>query len=98
MNADEPGTDGRSGRSRAGSAPRNPDAPIAPADRTLGRRGWLLVGLVVLSLAVVPWVIVFHPPDLVPFRVAYLALPLAPAVLLGLGAVWVALSKEKSGS
>lgn len=60
----------------------------APADREFDWRGWTLVATVVFAFVVSPAIILFHPPDALPFFVAYLVLPLAPAVLLGIVAVW----------
>ena len=62
------------------------EAPEA-GDGGLGRAGWLLVAAVFVAFVVVPVVIAVRPPGL-PFRVAYLVLPLVPAVLLALLAVW----------
>jgi hypothetical protein len=65
-----------------------------PADARdgFGARGWVLVGAVVLSTAVIPGVIYVMPAlpaDAgLPFLVAMLVLPLVPAVLLGAVAVW----------
>jgi hypothetical protein len=53
-----------------------------------GPRGWLLLAAIVVAFVVVPLVIYFRPPG-VPFQFAYLVLPLVPAVLLALLAVWV---------
>lgn len=61
---------------------------VDPADREFDWQGWTLVGMVVLAFVVAPAIILFHPPDLLPFFVAYLVVPLLPAVLLGLVAVW----------
>lgn len=52
-------------------------------------RGWTLVGTIVFAFLVAPAIILFQPPDMLPFFVAYLVLPLLPAVLLGFVAVWV---------
>lgn len=60
----------------------------AESEREFGRDGWLLLAGVALALVVVPLVIYLNPPG-VPFVVAYLILPLAPAVLLALLAVYV---------
>jgi hypothetical protein len=58
----------------------------------LGRRGWLLVAAVVASVLVVPGVVYLFPAAPaeagVPFLAAMLVLPLVPAVLLGIVAVW----------
>lgn len=59
-----------------------------PEDREFDWRGWTLVGTVVFSFLVAPAIILFHPPDMLPFFVAYLVLPLLPAVLLGFVAIW----------
>lgn len=58
-------------------------------DREFDWRGWTLVGVIVFAFLVSPAVILFHPPDALPFFVAYLVLPLLPAVLLGIVAVAV---------
>ena len=52
-----------------------------------GRRGWVLVAGMLVAFVIVPLVIYFRPPGL-PFVVAYLVLPLVPAVLLAALAVW----------
>jgi hypothetical protein len=60
----------------------------------LGRTGWLLVGIVVLTFLVIPGVIYAFPAAPgeagIPFLVAMLALPFLPAVILGGVAVWSA--------
>ncbi|WP_336364254.1 hypothetical protein [Halalkalicoccus salilacus] len=61
-----------------------------PEEREFDWRGWTLVATVVFAFIVSPAVILLQPPDLLPFSVAYLVLPLAPAVLLGIVAVWTA--------
>jgi hypothetical protein len=57
-----------------------------------GRKGWLLVGAVVFSTLLVPGLIYLRPAGPARlgfgFRAAMLVLPLLPAVLLGLVAVW----------
>lgn len=57
-------------------------------DQGVDWRGWTLVATVLFAFVIAPAIIVFHPPDALPFFVAYLVLPLAPAVLLGIVAVW----------
>lgn len=57
----------------------------------LGRKGWVLVGVVVLATLVLPGLIYLYPQflaDYVSFQVAMLAFPFLPAVLLGGLAVW----------
>lgn len=65
------------------------------ADDDLGRRGWLLVAVVVFSFVVAPGLVLLNPPP-IPFEVAFLVLPLLPAVLLGATAVWVALRRGRA--
>lgn len=67
-----------------------------PGDETeagdeFGRRGWLLVGAVVVATLVLPAVVYLYPTllaDRVPFLVAMLVVPFLPAALLGATAVW----------
>ena len=56
-------------------------------DREFDWRGWVLVGVIVLAFLVAPAVITFWPPD-VGYRYALLIVPLFPAVLLAVTAVW----------
>lgn len=51
-------------------------------------RGWALLALVLIAFVIAPLVVIVHPPDMLPFLVAYLVLPLIIAVTLGLVAVW----------
>ena len=66
----------------------HPDA----VDRTFDWRGWILVGAIFIAFLVIPGLIYLYPR--VPsnfglsFWGAYLVLPLLPAILLGLLAVW----------
>lgn len=60
--------------------------------RTFGRRGWVLVGAIVVSFFVIPGILVAYP-NVGPvfglgFQQTYLVLPLIPAVLLAFVAVW----------
>ncbi len=64
-------------------APRHP----ATAEREFDWRGWVLVGAIVLAFVVAPLSILLWPPHLNYF-VALLILPLLPAALLALTAVW----------
>nr|WP_160048240.1 hypothetical protein [Natrialba sp. INN-245] len=65
------------------------DRPVHPADadREFDRRGWLLVAVIVFAFVVSPLAIVLWPPD-VSYLFALLILPLVPAVLLAVTAVW----------
>lgn len=67
----------------------------APADSEadgFGARGWILVGILVFSVLIVPGSIYLYPaaPSEAGFSfvAAMLVLPMVPAVLLGLTAVW----------
>lgn len=63
-----------------------------PEGEGFGRQGWLLVAGVVVCFLVIPGVIYLKPtaPAAVglPFFATFLVLPLIPAVILGLLAVW----------
>jgi hypothetical protein len=57
-----------------------------------GRQGWLLVAAVVASVLVVPGAVYLFPAAPaqagLPFLAAMLVLPMLPAVVLGVVAVW----------
>lgn len=76
----------------AGATGAESEASPEATDDAFGARGWVLVGVLVLSLLVVPGVIYLYPAAPaaagLPFFAAMLALPLVPALLLGLAAVW----------
>ena len=78
--------------------PRNDPSPAAdvgltvPGREEFGRRGWILVAVLIISFLVIPWIIIFAPPSALPFEVAFLILPLLPSFLLGTVAVWSALA------
>ncbi|RQG91065.1 hypothetical protein [Natrarchaeobius chitinivorans] len=65
------------------------EQPADPAstDREFDWRGWVLVGVIVLAFVVAPVTIILWPPE-VGYRFALLILPLVPAVLLAVTAVW----------
>ncbi|WP_049926633.1 hypothetical protein [Halopiger goleimassiliensis] len=65
------------------------DDPAHPAtaDREFDWRGWLLVGVIVFAFIIAPGLILLIPPD-VEYRFALIILPLFPALLLALTAVW----------
>jgi hypothetical protein len=79
-----PESDGRAAEGHTGAD--------TEAEEGFGTRGWALVAAVVVSVLVIPGVIYALPGLLAttgfPFLVAMLALPLAPAALLGVVAVW----------
>ena len=57
--------------------------------QSFGWRGWVLVIAIILGFVIIPAIITLYPPTWVSFRFAFLILPLIPAVLLGVLAVWV---------
>ncbi|QSG04158.1 hypothetical protein [Natranaeroarchaeum sulfidigenes] len=65
------------------------DEPTHPAavDREFDWRGWVLIGVMALALVVAPLVVYLRPPVL-PFWVSLVVMPLIPALLLGVVAVW----------
>lgn len=65
------------------------NAPIERGKESFVWRDWILVGLIALCFLVIPATILILPP-VRPFKFAYLVLPLIPAILLGLVAVWSA--------
>lgn len=64
----------------------------AEDEQEFGRRGWVLVAVLVVSMLVVPGIIYLYPAGPgnlgFPFLAAMLALPMLPALLLGVTAVW----------
>ena len=83
-------SDGGQSARMSDNARGNDRHPIDPSasDREFGWRGWVLVGIVFVSFVIVPLLILRYPPVSFSYRVAFLILPLAPAVLLGIAAVW----------
>lgn len=88
---------GRDGRTDGGYVHRpdgteEPASDASTAEGGFGRQGWLLVVVVVLSFLVVPGSIYLFPgiPASfgLPYIAAFLALPMLPALVLGLTAVW----------
>jgi hypothetical protein len=79
-------------RSVAGESSEAATGEETEASGGFGRRGWVLVCVVVLSTLVIPGIIYLVPallPSLgVPYLLALLVLPLVPAGLLGATAVW----------
>ena len=64
----------------------NPAHP-ATADREFDWRGWTLVGVMILAFIVAPAAILMVPPE-TSYRFALIILPLFPALLLAITAVW----------
>jgi hypothetical protein len=79
---------------RPGDTPgdASPDVESDAESDSFGARGWILVGVLTFSMLVVPGVIYLYPAAPgsagLSFFAAMLALPMVPAVLLGLAAVW----------
>lgn len=69
-----------------------PDPISSADDREFGRRGWILVGAIVVSFILIPGILVAFPyigPRFgLGYQQAYLVLPLVPAVVLAVIAVW----------
>jgi hypothetical protein len=65
-------------------------ADSGPDDREgLGRQGWVLVVAVVCAVLVIPGLVYLRPGAGTPYyRTAMLVVPMVPAVVLGLVAVW----------
>jgi hypothetical protein len=77
-------------------ADADPTVTTPEPDPGLGRLGWALVAVVAVAFLGIPGVIYVFPAAPgqagLPFLVAMLALPFAPALLLGLVAVWTAVA------
>ncbi|MFB6301319.1 MAG: hypothetical protein ABEH78_00425 [Haloferacaceae archaeon] len=90
--ADPPATGAADASESRSAAEAGAVTSAGAAPDGFGTRGWVLVGAVALSTAVVPGLIYAFPAlpaDAgLPFLVAMLVLPLLPAVLLGAAAVW----------
>ncbi|WP_254862018.1 hypothetical protein [Halovivax gelatinilyticus] len=57
-------------------------------DRTFGRRGWILVGVIIVAFVFAPLTIYLLPPGGESYLFALVLLPLLPAILLAVTAVW----------
>jgi hypothetical protein len=97
------GPAGDEGATAAGDDPTADDAAATvatPAEQSdgLGRRGWVLVGVVVVSTLVVPGIIYLRPATPgtagLPFLASMLALPMVPALLLGAAALWSVATRD----
>ncbi|MFC3956761.1 hypothetical protein [Halovivax cerinus] len=81
---DEPGPNGDGTGTDGSLTGVHPTA----TDRTFGWRGWALVGIIVLAFIVAPAAIYLLPPGAEGYRFALILLPLFPALVLAVGAVW----------
>lgn len=81
--------------------PEGTRANDEPEAAGFGRSGWALVIVLALCTLVVPGLIYLRPTFLgsfgVPYLVALLVLPLLPAVVLGLTAVWSMTGATRGG-
>lgn len=63
--------------------PAHPDA----VDREFDWRGWTLVAVLLVAFVIAPLIVYLRPPVL-PWYVTLVIVPLIPAFLLGIVAVW----------
>lgn len=84
FDADADGEQGADGPAEADAGAAHPSA----ADREFDWRGWTLVGVLIFAFFVAPTAIYLVPPGAEGYRFALLILPLAPAILLAVTAVW----------
>jgi len=70
-----------------GGGSLEPTHPAA-ANREFDWRGWALVGVIFFAFIIAPVTIYLVPPGVEGYRFALLVLPLAPALLLAITAVW----------
>ena len=86
---------------RPGGAPGAETTREEPEPAGFGTRGWGLVAVLVLCTLVVPGIIYLDPSVFaavgVPYTVALLILPLVPAAVLGLTAVWSMTGATRGG-
>ena len=94
--------DGSVDREPLGDRDRQTGRPeqVASAEE-IDWRGWLLVGLVLVCFLVIPATVLYLPQAQgvlgslgLSLRQAYLALPMIPAIALGVVAVWAALRTQ----
>lgn len=81
----------------SGNSAASPDSESSTASSDgetdgFGAKGWVLVGILVFSVLIAPGIIYLYPTAPgeagFSFLAAMLVLPMVPAVLLGLTAVW----------
>jgi len=87
---DEDGTRRESAEESTESSQDWADDPPHPeaVDREFDWRGWTLVGVIIFAFIVAPVTILLVPPSADGYRFALLIVPLVPAVLLAVTAVW----------
>ena len=74
-------------RSASGDDATEYDVHTATVDREFDWRGWVVVGMIVVTFVLAPLAIYLWPPG-VGYHFAMVVLPLVPAVLLAITAVW----------
>ena len=70
------------------------DRPAPKESREFGWRGWVLVGAIIVGLLIIPVFVTFAPPIGFSYRVSYLVLPIFPAVILAIMAVWATIPER----
>ena len=93
MSSDDAGDgDGPTVTVTTGEAPTDAEAEGEPEEVELGRSGWVVVAAVVVAVVVIPGLVYLWPAGGrvfgATYRTALLVLPMIPAVILGLIAVW----------
>jgi hypothetical protein len=88
-----PGADDGEADASDGDGPRaSPSEAAEPPADGFGRKGWALTAVLFTCVLVIPGVIYLYPYAAgafgLTFFATYLALPLVPALLLGVVAVW----------
>jgi len=91
VSGDDADGDGPTVMVTTGEAPTDADAAAA-TEEDLGRAGWVLVAAVVVAVLVIPGLVYLWPAGGrvfgATYRTAMLVLPMIPALILGLIAVW----------
>jgi cytochrome b subunit of formate dehydrogenase len=87
-----PGTESGGESDGEPSTTGEPPTTGEPEADGFGRKGWALTAVLFTCVLVIPGIIYLYPYAAgwfgLPFFATYLALPLVPALLLGLVAVW----------
>lgn len=100
-----PGDDGAEPERPDGGANQAQNRPSyrPPRHEEFDWRGWLLVGVIIVSFLVIPATVLYlpHAQGLIAsigisWRQAYLTLPMLPAILLGATAIWAAVTSRRS--
>lgn len=80
--------DERADESSTGEEDSLTGVPPDAVDREFDWRGWVLVGVMVVAFVLAPIAIYLVPPGASEYRFALIILPLLPALLLAVTAVW----------